>query len=159
MTRFRRILMATDFSPASDAAFEEAARLARESGAALTIVHAYEAPINAMASYWPVDDYLESFVAARTQAEARMQELLAREALRGLRVRPVLARGLPAPEIVEAALREQADLIVMGTHGRRGAARLILGSVATSVIALAPCPVLTIRMSAAKVGAPAASAA
>jgi nucleotide-binding universal stress UspA family protein len=159
MTRFQRILLATDFSPASKAAFDEAARLARESGAALLVVHAYEAPVDAMVSYWPVGAYLESFVAARMQAEARMQELLTREALRGLEVRPVVTKGLPAPQIVEAAIREKADLIVMGTHGRRRAARLILGSVAASVIALAPCPVLTIRTTAAPDRASTASAA
>jgi nucleotide-binding universal stress UspA family protein len=54
-------------------------------------------------------------------------------------------RGLPDDRIVETARRENVDVIVMGTHGRRGAARLLLGSVAARVIASAPCPVLTIR--------------
>ena len=159
MNQFRRILMATDFSPASDAAFDEAARLARDSGAELSIFHAYEAPVEAMVCQWPVTDYLEACAAERAAAEDRMHELCLRPELSGLRTRPVVTKGYPATEIVEAAIRERADLIVMGTHGRRGAARLILGSVAAKVIALAPCPVLTIRAAAARAGSTAASAA
>jgi nucleotide-binding universal stress UspA family protein len=147
MTGFRRILMATDFSPASEAAFEEAAKLTREFSAALSILHVYEPPAAAAAvSYLPVDGYLDSLVAARTQGEARMQQLLSREALQGLHVRGTVIKGLPGTRIVETAIREGADLIVMGTHGRRGLTRLLLGSVAAMVIAVAPCPVLTIRM-------------
>jgi nucleotide-binding universal stress UspA family protein len=155
MTGFRRILMATDFSPTSEAALEEAARLARESGAPLTILHVYESPAGATVPYLPAEGYLESLVAARTQAEARMQQLLTRASLRGLELRGVVARGLAGAQIRETAIREKADLIVMGTHGRRGAARLLLGSVAAHVIATAPCPVLTIRnqASAAATGA------
>jgi nucleotide-binding universal stress UspA family protein len=150
MTRFRRILMATDFSPASEAAFEEAVSLARESGAALTILHVYETPAGAAVPYLPVEGYLESLVAARTEAEGRMRHLLSRDALRGLDVRAEVTKGLPGTHIVETATREKADLIVMGTHGRRGVARLLLGSVAAMVIAVAPCPVLTIRVPSAR---------
>ena len=149
MSGFRRILMATDFSPASEAAFAEAARLARESAAVLTLLHVYENPTGAAVPYLPVSGYLESLVAARMDAEERMRHLLSSKALDGIEVRPLVARGLPAPQICETATRESADLLVMGTHGRRGAARLFLGSVASSVIAQSPCPVLTIRTPAA----------
>ncbi len=149
MTGFRRILMATDFSPASEAALERAAKLTRECSATLSILHVYEPPpAAASVAYLPVDGYLDSLVAARTQAEARMQQLLSRDVLKGLEVRGVVIKGLPGTRIVETAIREGADLIVMGTHGRRGLSRLILGSVAAMVIAVAPCPVLTIRMPA-----------
>ena len=146
MSGFRRILMATDFSPASEAALEEAARLARESGASLRLLHVYENPAVAALPYVPTDGYLDALIAARTEAESRMQRLLSRDALRGLEARAIVTKGLPGTQIVENAIREKADLIVMGTHGRRGVARLILGSVAAMVIAVAPCPVLTIRM-------------
>ncbi len=60
-------------------------------------------------------------------------------------VKPVLRKGIPKDAIVQAANREDVDLIVMGTHGRRGAARLLAGSVAARVVATASCPVLTVR--------------
>jgi nucleotide-binding universal stress UspA family protein len=66
-------------------------------------------------------------------------------ALKGVDIRPLAVRGAPEQAIIDAAAREKADVIVMGTHGRRGAARLLLGSVAARVVATAPCPVLTIR--------------
>jgi nucleotide-binding universal stress UspA family protein len=145
MTGFRRILMATDFSPASETAFAEAARLAREWNAQLLLLHVYETPAGAAVPYLPANGYLDSLVAARTEAENRMEDLLSREALRDLNVRATVSKGVPDWQIAETAIREQADLIVMGTHGRRGPARWFLGSVAASVIARAECPVLTIR--------------
>ena len=145
MAGYRRILIATDFSPVSEAALEEAARLTRESGATLCVLHVYENPAVVAVPYVPAESYLESLVAARTRAESRMQRLLSRGALRDLPVRAVVAKGLPGTQIVETAMRERAELIVMGTHGRRGVSRLLMGSVAAMVIATAPCPVLTVR--------------
>ena len=149
MTGFRRILMATDFSPASEPALEEAMRLVRESGGTLLILHVYETPSGASVPYLPVSGYLDTLVAARTDAEARMEHLLARHALRSLDVRGLVKKGNPVSMISETAIDETADLIVMGTHGRRGPARFLLGSVASGVIARASCPVLTIRTPAA----------
>ncbi|MEK7715145.1 MAG: universal stress protein, partial [candidate division NC10 bacterium] len=63
----------------------------------------------------------------------------------GIPVRWALEVGVPFEEIVKAAEKEGADMIVMGTHGRSGLNRLLLGSVAERVIRLAPCPVLTVR--------------
>jgi universal stress protein A len=57
----------------------------------------------------------------------------------------VLRDGVPAGEIVEAAAAERADMIVIGTHGRTGLGRFLLGSVAERVVRTAPCPVLTVR--------------
>ena len=61
------------------------------------------------------------------------------------RVRPVLRTGAPHEEIVALATDELADLLVIGTHGRGGMSRVLLGSVADRVVRLAPCPVLTVR--------------
>ena len=143
MGAFHRILMATDFSPVSDAALEEAARIARESGARLYVVYAYEVP--AGGSYVPASGYLASIAATRMEAEQKMQDLMARDSMRGVEARPVILKGPADVSILETAVREKVDMIVMGTHGRRGAARLLLGSVAERVIAAARCPVLTIR--------------
>jgi nucleotide-binding universal stress UspA family protein len=148
MALFRKILVATDFSPASDAALEEALRLSRESGADLYVFHAYETPSSVANA--PAGLYAEVAQAVRTLSEAKLEELARRMSGRGANLRPVLRRGVPEVEIVRAADREGVDLIVMGTHGRRGASRLFLGSVAARVVATASRPVLTIR-GAAKV--------
>jgi universal stress protein A len=145
MAEYQRILMATDLSPASEAAFEEAARMARASGARLYLLHAFEAPNVASVAYLPAPGYFQSLAAARACAEGLLQRLVCRDAVKGLDVKPLAERGVPELEIVDIATRVKADLIVMGTHGRRGAARLLLGSVAARVIATAPCPVLTVR--------------
>lgn len=60
-------------------------------------------------------------------------------------VRMVVRKGSPSAEIVKLASEEQADLVSMGTHGRSGVSRVLLGSVADRVIRTAPCPVLTVR--------------
>ena len=149
MPKYSRIVMATDFSPASDAAFEEAARMAREWGARLYLVHAYETTAEASVPYLPAISFFETLAAVRAQAEQKLQALISRASLRGVNVRLVAERGVAHDTIVDVAARENADLIVMGTHGRRGAARLLLGSVAARVIAMAPCPVLTLRRQSA----------
>jgi len=145
MTKYERILVATDFSPDCEAAFDEATRMAREWGARLYVLHVYETPAGASVPYTPVTGYFETLAAVRAVAEKRLQDLTSRESMKGVDVRALAERGLAAETIVETASREGADLIVMGTRGRRGAARLLLGSVAARVIATAPCPVLTLR--------------
>jgi nucleotide-binding universal stress UspA family protein len=76
-----------------------------------------------------------------------------------LEVRHRLAEGDPAEEILRAAEEEGADLIVMGTHGRGGLSRLLMGSVAEAVMRKALCPVLTVRGPIPAEGAPEAVAA
>ena len=85
------------------------------------------------------------FDAARRWAEATLGEWVAKAVDSGLRARWVVATGVPHEEIVAAAAKERADLIVLGTHGRGGLDRALLGSVADRVIRLAPCPVLSAR--------------
>lgn len=70
---------------------------------------------------------------------------VARARRHGVRATASVSEGIPFEEIVREARRRRADLIVMGTHGRTGVARLILGSVASRVLALAACSVLTVR--------------
>jgi nucleotide-binding universal stress UspA family protein len=158
MARFQRILVATDFSQDCAAAFAEAASMAREWGARLIVLHAYQAPAGAAVSGLPAGDYYETLAAVRTVGEKRLKDLVSGELTKGVDVRPLAVQGSPAETIVETAARERADLIVMGTHGRRGMARLLLGSVAATVIATAECPVLTLRSAGrrARMEAPAA---
>jgi len=81
----------------------------------------------------------------RKWAASRLEKLAARAKAAGLRVSTRLANGDPPREIARAARAEKAGLIVIGTHGRTGFSKLMLGSVAQRVIAIATCPVVTVR--------------
>ena len=141
----KRILYPTDFSPAAEPAFDYALQAAKRDGAVLILVHVIE-PTSQFAD----DVYVALPGAAREAAEAAARRefdgLLARAKAADVDARDVLRRGRPAEEIVKAAESEFVDLIVMGTHGRRGLRRLMLGSAAQQVVATAPCPVVTVRM-------------
>jgi nucleotide-binding universal stress UspA family protein len=82
----------------------------------------------------------------RAQASREMDGLLRRAVDAGVRASAaIMETGVPADEIVRAAEQAKTDLLVLGTHGRTGVARLVLGSVAARVVATAACPVLTVR--------------
>lgn len=149
MIRFRRILHPTDFSPASTGAFRLAIRLARASGAHLTIAHVH-APLipPAGGSYAMPQAYDVMRADIRAEAGRRLDRLVAQAGRAGVRARGVLLEGVADDRIVRAARAWRADLIVLGTHGRTGVGRVLLGSIAWRVIALATCPVLTVRGSA-----------
>lgn len=139
------ILFATDLSPASDRAFEEARRLAREFGAELLIAHAYD-PVSVQAlGYVPAFAYLEWEDEFRASLESKLDPLVASARQEGIEARSLVLAGRPEEAIVDAADREAAGMILMGTHGRTGASRFFLGSVASRVIAAASCPVMTVR--------------
>jgi nucleotide-binding universal stress UspA family protein len=143
--RIATILFATDLSPASERAFEEARRFARDFGAELVIAHAYD-PASVLAlGYIPAHAYLDWEDEFRDSLSAKLDPLVALARQEGIDARSSVLAGPPDQAIIEAAEREAAGLIVMGTHGRTGASRLFLGSVASRVIAAAPCPVTTVR--------------
>jgi nucleotide-binding universal stress UspA family protein len=139
MTHIRTILHPTDFSERSQNAFRLASALARDYGAELILVHVASVPTMA---------YGEGFAA--TDPEAQRAELRNRllQLLPDGDVRTAhrLEEGQPAPVILRVADEMRADLIVMGTHGRRGLARLLMGSVAEQIARRAKCPVLTVRV-------------
>jgi nucleotide-binding universal stress UspA family protein len=144
---FGRILAATDFSPASAPAVAQAVRLAGEVGAELTLVHVYEPPGAASFGSYIASPglYDEIEQALRAGAEKSLAPLVKAARKQGVRVTAQVLRGIPHSGITEAAAANHADLIVIGTHGRSGFFRLLLGSVAQRVIAAAPCPVMTVR--------------
>jgi nucleotide-binding universal stress UspA family protein len=120
----RRILFPTDFSHASREAGRTAVSMAQQFGAHLTIL--YVVP--------PVTD----------PSPSEGLGALAAELAPGMAVATEVAAGIPARKIVEHARRHGIDLIVMGTHGRTGLSRALLGSVAEAVVRRAPCRVLTV---------------
>lgn len=145
MTPIRRILFATDFSDASRPASERAVALAKDSGAELVVVHVYEPPVRPAVDAFLVPRVYDEFEAEiRSQADQGLAPIIARAADAGVAVRPLVLRGVADEAIARAAKDEAADLVVVGTHGRGGVARLLLGSVAARVVSSAPCPVLTV---------------
>ena len=143
--RPRRILHATDFSPASRPAFATALDLARRSHAKLLLAHAVTLPEPLLEdAYLSAETYRKALSEGRRAAQRRLTALCRRAQQRGVRATALVLEGIAFLEIPRAAQRQRADLVVIGTHGRTGLQRLLLGSVARRVIALTRCPVLTV---------------
>lgn len=139
MLPIRTILYPTDFSALSQPAFELACALARDYGARLVILHVADPP-----HVTPVEGVL--VITPFSEVEATRGRLEAvQPADPRVAVNHRLAEGNPADEILAAAADEKADLIVLGSHGRSGITRALMGSVAETVQRAAPCPVLTVR--------------
>jgi nucleotide-binding universal stress UspA family protein len=146
MTAIRRILCPLDFSRFSHHALEQAVELAREFGAEISAVHVFEVA--------PVLDHVPAGVmtlepvrlpaAERAALTAELRDFTSEVEAGGVILQTVIAEGDPVATIVRRATDWPADLIVMGTHGRSGFERLLLGSVAEKVLRKAPCPVLTV---------------
>jgi nucleotide-binding universal stress UspA family protein len=142
----RRLLHPSDFSAASRGAFAKAVDLARENRAELILLHVRSLVMPIMGDAYMSPQTYEQFErASREAADKQMQRLVADAKKRGVRARGVVAEGVAHEQIVRAARKQKADMIVMGTHGRTGVSKLFLGSVAGRVVSAAPCPVLTVR--------------
>jgi len=142
---FAHVLLATDFSEASAGAIERAVAVARDAGAALTVVHACEIPV--LPEAIPPLDLVNKAIA---DAQPRLDRLLAtiRDACPA--ARGVVKIGAAWEGILEAAAETGADLVVVGSHGRRGLVHALLGSVAERVVRLSTVPVLVVRPPAAR---------
>jgi len=147
---FRSILCPVDLSEASAGALRAAAALARQHGASLTLLHVDVVPGSAIPeALLPTPPELATDLSA--PADRPVLEWKARaERLGAPRVHACRSVGLPAQEILSLARRDAFDLIVLGTHGRKGLGHLLLGSVAEEVVRRAHCPVLTIGREAAE---------
>jgi nucleotide-binding universal stress UspA family protein len=146
MPPIRRILHPSDFSRASSDAFGRAVEMAKANRAELSVLHVL-APMMAIPpeGYIPPKLYENLEAQNRAAAEKQLAALVARARKAGVKASSRLLEGTPAERIAEAAKSWRANLIVIGTHGRTGLARFFLGSVASRVVATAPCPVLTVR--------------
>lgn len=146
MRKIQKILFPTDFSRCAEQALSHAVFLARRFDAELHIFHAVVLHGDDPASpIYHFPDPEEMYRLAEESAASRLETLPGR-AGEGLRLHRQQRRGIaPAPVILEYGAEIGADLIVLGTHGRRGLGRLVLGSVAEEVVRLAACPVLTLR--------------
>jgi universal stress protein A len=141
--RIKRILAPTDLSEASIPAEKVAADLARTLDAEIVLLFCAE-PVGPTSILTASE--VASFLEEQDKAErAELERRALRLARRGPRVRGSVVGGIAAQAIVETARRLRADLIVIGTHGRTGLSRFMIGSVAERVVRTAPCPVLTVR--------------
>ena len=143
-----KIVVATDFSPDAAAALDLALELARSSRAEIFLVHVCHMPSYAFFNggvFVPLPSVFADIVEDAKQALHAEQEL---RAAQGNPLRTACLEGDPAQRILHFAEEQQADLIVMGTHGRRGVKRLLMGSVAEHVVRRAGQPVLTVHAKA-----------
>jgi nucleotide-binding universal stress UspA family protein len=142
---FYRIVIPTDFSDCAEEAWGLAQRVAAASDAELLLTHVLvETPLYSEGPF-TMEKTRQVFEAARRWATETLEVWAAKARGAGLHVRVVLRTGVPHEEIVALATDEKADLVVIGTHGRGGINRALLGSVTDRVVRLAPCPVLTVR--------------
>jgi nucleotide-binding universal stress UspA family protein len=154
VTSISRILVPADFSEPSRAALDHAATLARAFGAAIDVLHVWEAP-----SFAPRASGLVSLGAGelslneliRRNADEELDAFVEAARKRGVPVHASRTEpGVPWHTIVDAAKVGNYDLIVIGTHGRTGLPRVLLGSVAENVVRHAHCPVLSVRSGSPK---------
>jgi len=142
--QFRKILCPIDFSAGSQRAMRIAAQLATRSDAELVLAHSAYVPAVAFSGF----SFPESVIQQMSDDSARELENATRDAkqLGVARVSSLLLRGDPWREIVGVVERDpHVDLVVIGTHGRTGISRILLGSVAEKVVRHAPCSVLAVR--------------
>ena len=149
-----RILFPTDFSACADEALAYAVELADRYGATLHLLHV----VDELDPDWSgATDAAQRTVTLRDDIEekatARLQGLVPDTSETDIETTEALRSSFEVDDaIVDYADEEAMDLIVMGTHGRRGFDRLVLGSVADAVLRRAPCPVLTVREGASQAG-------
>jgi nucleotide-binding universal stress UspA family protein len=147
MAMFKRIMVAIDGSSTANAALHEAVKLAKDQQAVLRIVHVVDIVMLAVESPYELREYEDS---VRRAGEQMLNQAAAVAREVGIEVETVLLevrqfQDRIADAIVRSAKDWRADVIVIGTHGRRGLSRLFIGSVAESLVRIAPASVLLIR--------------
>jgi nucleotide-binding universal stress UspA family protein len=136
MKQIKRILVATDFSDCSKEAYAEAIQLARQLKGTVLLTHVIE-PIGSV--------HIEPLAYLELKAGQALDRMVHPAREEGIKVETHLFKGDPAAEIIKAAEDLQCDLIVMGTHGRTGIPRLLMGSVTERVLRASPVPIVAVR--------------
>ena len=148
MDQPRLILVGTDFSDISDEALRAASLYARTFGAKVLVTHIFDPTPNVPPVVWSRPDLLERNI--RAEIEDAIRETLTGKTAELLKGVPevelsVVQHPSPGRALIEIAEDENADLVILGSHGRSGLTRAFLGSVAERVVRHAPCPVLVVR--------------
>lgn len=146
MTKIEHILVGTDLSACAEEALKQAVYLAQSLKGKITLLYVFESP-------FPYPD--DAAIRAYPQLYRSLQDFKREEQKKlldaagapgaGVEITPLFKEGSASLEIVQAAKDLKADLIVVGTHGRMGMSRFLMGSVAQRVSQTAPCPVLIVR--------------
>ena len=144
---FKRIIVPIDFSDCSRKALEYAVATAGGHNSRLTILHVYEESfiepyVNAANSEEEADKIIKEIEWAN---ETKYDEFLKTVDLRGVEYEKLLIKGVPEAEIVETAMKQQADLVVMGTHGRAGIKHILIGSNAEEVVRTVHCDIVILK--------------
>lgn len=138
----KRIVVPIDLSSCSLDALEYATQFAKHIGASITILHAME-PVA-----YGLDfslSHAKEWKRQREYLEERLTVLTACLTSSGVKTDHVLKPGVPADSITSYVTQQRYDLMIMGTHGRRGISHILVGSIAGAMLRHAPCPVLTVR--------------
>lgn len=145
MNKFRNILFATDFSECSEAAFAYAISLAKTYQAHLVILHVINEPVDLRGFYVPHISFDQLEEEVRAGAE-KMMEKFCRTHLDDFGdYETFVEPGIPYDSVIKKAGAVDADLIVLGTHGRTGLDHVLFGSTAEKIVRKSPIPVMTIR--------------
>lgn len=144
MVRFERILCPTDFSEFSFRAADYAVALAKHYGGEVHFVHVVPEVLLHPDQYPYLVEPVRTEPQVRERARDRLDAFVALTRAEQIRSRFSIEEGAPVATIVKAAEDGKADLICLGTHGREGVERIVLGSVAEKVLRKAPCPVMTV---------------
>ena len=139
MFKIHTILCPVDFSDASRKAVRYAHEFAVNMNASMFLIHVIDIPVETLVSNMQLEEELEK--SAQANLNTLKNELLAE----GLAVESSFEIGNPADVILEKAAKLDVNLIIMGSHGKKGLSRLILGSIAESVVRKADCPVLIVK--------------
>lgn len=148
MSVYRQLLVPFDGSPTSAKALDEAIRLARLTGARLRLLHVVD-ELSYVNGFETATNYINEIVPLMQAAGEKLLALARQKAqAQGVDTDSVLVVGGPGricEHVAEQARSAQADLIVVGSHGRRGIGRVLLGSDAEQIVRTAPVPVLVVR--------------
>lgn len=155
---YERILVPVDGSPTSDRGLEEAVRLGRLSGGSLRLVHVVDMMTYGVALDTPMAGAGNMQAALRDAGEKILAQCQARARAGGVQADTVLVEGFAGPvaeRLVEQVRAWSAQIVVLGTHGRRGVGRFLLGSDAEQFLRISPVPVLLVRAEEATEAPPA----
>lgn len=142
MIQFERILYPTDFSDSAENAAQYVISLAKKYGSKIHVLHVVE-PFTYTSDFGI--DYSAQYREMEATGKRLIEEVVASIKKNNVDAEGAVLSGEPFVEIIRYARQENADLIVMATHGRKGLEHVLLGSVAEKVVRKSPCPVLTVK--------------
>lgn len=145
MLNFKIIVVPTDLSDYSLRALPYAVGLAERFNAKLRVIHVHEPVTPISDAAWTAFDVAAADADLERDARAALEKLVREHVPPGVAADAIVVRGAGVESIVKYARDENADLLVMCTHGRTGLAHVLMGSTAEAVVRRAPCPVLTLR--------------